>query len=73
VHQLPVTTVIALHDLNQALACDRLAVMDGGQMVALGSPFEVLTPQRLYSTFGVTGHWLTDPFDGARILRLRST
>ena len=72
VHQLSVTTVIALHDLNQALACDRLAVMDGGQMVALGSPFDVLTPERLLSTFGVLGHWLTDPFDGARILRLRS-
>jgi iron complex transport system ATP-binding protein len=72
VHQLPVTTVIALHDLNQALACDRLAVMDGGRLVALGSPFEVLTPERLHATFGVVGHWLTDPFDGARILRLRS-
>jgi len=72
VHQLPVTTVIALHDLNQALACDRLAVMDHGRLVALGSPFDVLTPQRLLGTFGVQGHWLTDPFDGARILRLRT-
>ena len=72
VHQLPVTTVIALHDLNQALACDRLAVMDQGRLVALGSPFEVLTPDRLHSTFGVEGHWLTDPFDGARMLRLRT-
>lgn len=72
VHQLPVTTVIALHDLNQALACDRLAVMDHGRLVALGSPFDVLTPERLLGTFGVQGHWLTDPFDGARILRLRT-
>jgi iron complex transport system ATP-binding protein len=72
VHQLAVTTVIALHDLNQALACDRLAVMDHGRLVALGSPFEVLTPERLHSTFGVQGHWLIDPFDGARILRLRT-
>lgn len=71
VHRLPVTTVIALHDLNQALACDRLAVMDQGRLAALGSPFDVLTPERLHSTFGVLGHWLTDPFDGARILRLR--
>jgi iron complex transport system ATP-binding protein len=71
VQALPVTTVIALHDLNQALSCDRLAVMEQGVMVALGSPFEVLTPERLLSTFGVQGHWLTDPFDGARILRLR--
>ena len=72
VHQLAVTTVIALHDLNQALACDRLAVLDAGRLVALGSPFDVLTPERLYTTFGVTGHWLTDPFDGAKLLRLRT-
>jgi iron complex transport system ATP-binding protein len=71
VQTLPVTTVIALHDLNQALSCDRLAVMEHGALVALGSPFEVLTPERLLTTFGVQGHWLTDPFDGARILRLR--
>lgn len=72
VHRLPVTTVIALHDLNQALACDRLAVMDGGRLVALGSPFDVLTPERLHETFGVIGHWLVDPFDDAKILRLRT-
>lgn len=72
VHRLPVTTIIALHDLNQALGCDRLAVMEQGRLVALGSPYEVLTPDRLHSTFGVQGHWLTDPVDGARVLRLRS-
>ncbi|MCM8567426.1 ABC transporter ATP-binding protein [Thauera linaloolentis] len=71
VHTLPVTTVAALHDLNQALGCDRLAVMEQGRMVALGAPCEVLTPERLRTTFGVHGHWLTDPADGARILRLR--
>ncbi len=71
VHTLPVTTVAALHDLNQALGCDRLAVMEGGRLVALGPPHEVLTPERLENTFGVRGHWLTDPLDGARILRLR--
>ena len=72
VQGLPVTTLIALHDLNQALTCDRLAVLDRGQLVALGAPLEVLTPQRLQETFGVQGHYLTDPFDGAQILRLRS-
>lgn len=71
VQQLPVTTVMALHDLNQALGCDRLAVMAGGRLVALGSPYEVLTPERLEAVFGVQGHWLVDPFDGARMLRLR--
>ncbi|MFJ3487896.1 ABC transporter ATP-binding protein [Pseudomonas sp. NPDC090202] len=72
VHGLPVTTVIALHDLNQALGCDRLAVMDSGRLVALGPPAEVLTPERLRETFGVSGHWLTDPLDGSRWLRLRA-
>lgn len=73
VHALPVTTVIALHDLNQALTCDRLAVLEKGRLVALGKPLEVLTPQRLLDTFGVHAHYLIDPFDGAQILRLRSS
>lgn len=73
VQSLPVTTLIALHDLNQALSCDRLAVLDRGRLVALGKPLEVLTPQCLQDTFGVQAHYLTDPFDGAPILRLRST
>jgi iron complex transport system ATP-binding protein len=72
VHALPVTTVIALHDLNQALTCDRLAVLERGRLVALGEPKEVLTPQRLQDTFGVHAHYLTDPVDGAQILRFRS-
>ncbi|MCF4998150.1 ATP-binding cassette domain-containing protein [Pseudomonas syringae] len=73
VQSLPVTTLIALHDLNQALTCDRLAVLERGRLVALGKPFDVLTPQRLHDTFGVQAHYLTDPFDGAQILRLRPT
>ena len=70
--ELPVTTLIALHDLNQALKCDRLAVLERGRLVALGAPLEVLTPQRLQETFGVRAHYLTDPFDGAQILRFHS-
>ena len=71
VHALPVTTVIALHDLNQALTCDRLAVLERGRLVALGKPLEVLTPERLQATFGVQAHYLVDPFDGKQILRFR--
>jgi len=71
VQALPVTTLVALHDLNQALTCDRVAVLDQGRLVALGKPLEVLTPERLLSTFGVHGHYLTDPFDGVRFLRFR--
>jgi len=72
VQALPVTTLIAIHDLNQALSCDRLAILQRGRLVALGKPLEVLTPQRLQATFGVQAHYLTDPFDGAQILRMRS-
>ena len=73
VHALPVTTGFALHDLNQALACDRVAVLEKSRLVALGKPLDVLTPQRLLDTFGVHAHYLIDPFDGAQILRLRSS
>lgn len=73
VQALPVTSLIVLHDLNQALTCDRLAILDRGRLVALGKPLEVLTPQRLHDTFGVQAHYLTDPFDGAQILRLRAS
>ena len=72
VHALPVTTLIALHDLNQALSCDRLAILQRGRLMALGKPLEVLTPQRLLNTFGVQAHYLSDPFDGTQILRLSS-
>ncbi|AEJ12571.1 MULTISPECIES: ABC transporter ATP-binding protein [Pseudomonas] len=72
VQALPVTTLVALHDLNQALTCDRVAVLDKGRLVALGKPLEVLTPERLLNTFGVHAHYLIDPFDGAHILRLRA-
>ncbi|WP_070888102.1 ABC transporter ATP-binding protein [Pseudomonas argentinensis] len=69
VRALPVTTLIALHDLNQALECDRLGVMEHGRLVALGEPDEVLTTERLRDTFGVRARYLTDPEDGARVLR----
>ncbi|UFN48259.1 ABC transporter ATP-binding protein [Roseomonas sp. OT10] len=68
---LPVTTVVALHDLNQAMGCDRVAVMQHGRLVALGPPAEVLGVERLREVFGVRATVLTDPADGARILRFQ--
>lgn len=72
VQALPVTTLIALHDLNQALVCDRLAVMQNGRLVALGAPLQVLTPERLREVFGVEGRFVEDPEDGSRYLKLRA-
>jgi len=69
VRQLPVTTVIALHDLNQALTCDRIGVLHKGQLVAVGSPHDVLTVGTMRDIFGVAASFLTDPADGNRIIR----
>src|SRR3546814_4090010 len=67
VASLPVTSIIALHDLNQALDCDRLAVMERGRLVCVGTPGEVLTPQRLYETFAVRGSFLTEDRKSTRL------
>lgn len=69
VSRLPMTVVLALHDLNQAMGCDRLGVMEGGRVVACGPPAEVLTPDRLASIFRVCATTLRDPADGAALFR----
>ncbi|WP_218241383.1 ABC transporter ATP-binding protein [Comamonas fluminis] len=71
IQALPITKVIALHDLNQAVACDRLAVMHQGQLVQLGTPHEVLTPELIEQVFQVRVHTLLDPQDGSRVLRFQ--
>lgn len=71
VRRLPVTVVIALHDLNQAMACDRVGILDQGRLVAVGPPEDVLTPERLWQTFRVQADSIGDPQDGRRILRFR--
>ncbi len=48
------TVAAALHDLNHAaMFCDRIAVMNKGQLIALGSPRDVLTVERIRSVFGI--------------------
>ncbi|MDO4230587.1 MAG: ABC transporter ATP-binding protein [Lautropia sp.] len=67
-HQLPLTIVMAIHDLNQAQHCDRLLVMQDGRLVADGPPAEVLQPERIRQVFQVETRILTDPADGTRVL-----
>ncbi|HWK63561.1 MAG TPA: ABC transporter ATP-binding protein [Rhizobiaceae bacterium] len=69
VAKLPVTSVVALHDLNQALTCDRVGVLSGGRLVALGTPHDVLTADRILAVFGVRASILTDPADGTQMFR----
>ncbi|MHC6225644.1 ABC transporter ATP-binding protein [Pseudomonas sp. X10] len=49
----------SFHDLNLAAAfCDRLYVIEGGRIIASGTPAQVLTEQRLAQVFGI--HALVD-------------
>jgi iron complex transport system ATP-binding protein len=63
VRRLPLTTVVALHDLNlAALFCDRLLVLSAGCAVAAGPPAAVLTSALVASVYEVDA--VVDP-DGA--------
>jgi iron complex transport system ATP-binding protein len=62
VSSLPITSIIALHDLNHAaMFCDRLIVMQAGKIVASGLPEEVLTQDLLREVFSVEAYVETSP------------
>jgi iron complex transport system ATP-binding protein len=69
--QRGLTVLAVLHDLNLAAAfAPRVAVLDGGSVVADGPPGEVLTPDLVRRVFGVdVDEARTD--DGRRHLALR--
>ena len=49
-----IAVVISTHDPGHAFACaDRVAMMQGGGIVALGPPQAVLTPENLHRLYGV--------------------
>ena len=64
VRALPITRVIALHDLNHAMMCDRVGVLNKGRLIAVGAPGEVLNEDLLARVFGVAAKSATAP-DGA--------
>ncbi len=65
VRRLGVTALVALHDLNLAAAfCDRVCVMDGGRLVAAGTPAEVLTSELLAGVYGVEAEVTEHPRTG---------
>lgn len=54
VRDLDLTSVVALHDLNlAAVFCDRILVLQAGEVVACGTPAEVLTKALLARVFRV--------------------
>ncbi|MEC7546233.1 MAG: ABC transporter ATP-binding protein [Pseudomonadota bacterium] len=55
VRSLGVTVLLTIHDLNMAAAyCDELVVLSQGELIATGTPEEVLTPALIQSVFQVT-------------------
>ena len=59
--------VAVLHDLTMAARyCSRLLLIDGGHLVADGSPVEVLTAERLQSVYGISA--MIDTSNGAPVV-----
>jgi len=57
VSKLPITCIVALHDLNlAAMFCDHLAVLKAGRVVAAGTPEQILTEEMIHDVFGVRAH-----------------
>jgi len=46
--------IVAIHDLSLAARfCDRLCLLNNGELIALGTPKEVLTEERLSTAYGI--------------------
>ncbi len=68
VRRQKLTVVAALHDLNHAaMFCDRVALMRGGRIEAVGPPGEVLTASRIHTVFGVAADVMRDSAGGCFI------
>ncbi|WP_329201712.1 ABC transporter ATP-binding protein [Streptomyces sp. NBC_01435] len=67
---LPLTGVIALHDLNlAAMFCDRIVVLKEGRAVAAGTPSEVITEELIADVYRVTARVTPDGPDGRPSVR----
>jgi iron complex transport system ATP-binding protein len=65
VKNLGLTVLAALHDLNiAAMYCDRIYVLQAGQIVASGTPEEVFRPQLLQDVFHVQSDIIVHPITG---------
>ncbi len=65
------TAVAAIHDLHMAARyCDRLVLLNGGRVLAEGTPEEVLTPESIESAFGVRCAVYREPVTGSLAISL---
>lgn len=66
VSRLPMTSVVALHDLNLAATfCDWIVVLDDGRAVAAGTPTQVLTAELIWQVYQVRAEVAVSRSDGA--------
>ncbi|MCB4455737.1 ABC transporter ATP-binding protein [Leisingera sp. McT4-56] len=68
IRNLKVTTLVALHDLNQALTCDKVAVLSRGRLVACGAPSQALAPETVSEIFGIQARWVRNAEGAAPFL-----
>ena len=74
VTSLPVTSVVALHDLNlAAMYCDQLVVLREGRVVACGRPGDVLTEELIAEVYGVRAAVTRDSADDRPHVRFLGT
>ncbi|MEE9683669.1 ABC transporter ATP-binding protein [Lelliottia amnigena] len=67
ISELPVTSIVAIHDLNHAsMFCDALIMMQNGEIVASGTPDEILTETLLWDVFRVETKIEISPFHGKK-------
>lgn len=67
ISELPVTSIVAIHDLNHAaMFCDALIVMQQGQVIASGSPEDILTEALLWDVFRVKTKIEVSAFHGKK-------
>ena len=67
ISELPVTSIVAIHDLNHAaMFCDALIVMQQGQVIAMGTPQEILTETLLWDVFRVKTRVETSAYHGKK-------
>ena len=65
------TAVAAIHDLGMAARyCDRLVLLNGGRVLAEGSPEDVLVPEIIERAFGVHSAVYRDPATGSLTVSL---
>jgi len=70
-NNLPV--VIALHDLNLASQyCDRLILLNNGQVHSQGTPSEVINPQNIKEVYGAEGCVYAHPVNGLPTVLLKA-